>query len=67
MAMLDFGTVRYCNQIADKQQKVYINACSVVGLGKIFYGGGVAQDALFPLKLFLELAVGGGLLSCWSS
>ena len=36
MVMLDFGTVRYCKEIVDKQQSVYINACNGVSLGKIF-------------------------------
>ena len=34
--MLDFGTVRYCKVVADKQQNVYINACNGVSLGRIF-------------------------------
>ena len=36
MVMLDFGTVRYCKVVADKQQYVYINACNGVSLGRIF-------------------------------
>ena len=39
MAVLDFGTVKYCNLVADKQQNVYTNACNGVGLGRIFHEG----------------------------
>ena len=59
LAMSDFGTVGYWNLVADKQQNVYIKACSGVSLGKIFSWGRGAQKVLFPFKLFLELAVGG--------
>ena len=36
MVTLDFGCVRYCNLVADKQQNAYISACS--GGGKILQG-----------------------------
>ena len=54
-------TVRHCNQVADKQQNVYINACCGVCLDRIFLRGGEgrgAQKALFPFKLFQKLAGG---------
>ena len=37
MAMVDFGTTRYCNLVADKQKNIYINACS--GVGSSFHEG----------------------------
>ena len=56
MAMLDFwcGWVLYpsCWEV----KEYYRYACS--GVGRIF-SWGVAQNTVFPFKLFLELAMGG--------
>ena len=44
MAMLNFGTVRYCNLVSEKQKNVYINASSDVG--SIFSWGGYTKGAV---------------------
>ena len=46
MAMLDFGSVKYCNLVAAKQRNAYVTACC--GVGRIFSwrGGGCTKGAV---------------------
>ena len=44
MAMLDFGTVRCCSLVADKQKNVYVNACS--GGVRVFAWQGCTKGAV---------------------
>ena len=71
MSLLDLGIVKYYKLVANKQKNVYINACSDVGRVFLGRGGCGCTKVLFPIKLFLELAMGvckvGGLLELFKS
>ena len=63
MAMLDFGTVRYFNLVADEQENVYIYACSDVG--RIFNGGFRTKGAVSIPVIPGTGNEGSDLQNCW--